>query len=104
LNCIRCAASELVRDLGLQFEQLNAIMHHHERHDGLGYPMGLAGQEIPEFARILAIADAYEHLTNGKADGAVQPADDAMRQLRELAGTHLDPLLVSAFGRAVSEH
>ena len=95
---------DLVRELGLEFEQLNGIMHHHERHDGLGYPMGLAGQEIPEFARILAIADAYDDLINGKAGGAVLPPDAAMRQLRQLAGTHFDPILVSAFSRAINEH
>jgi len=93
---------DLAKDMGLAFEQLNGIMHHHERHDGLGYPMGLAGHEIPEFARILAIADAYDDLTNSKADGALVPVDDAMRQLRQLAGTCFDPLLVDAFGRAVN--
>ena len=95
---------DLARDIGLGFEQLNGIMHHHERHDGCGYPMGLAGQEIPEFARILAIADAYEHMTNSGAGGAVLSVDDAMRQLRQLVGTHFDPILVSAFCRAVDEH
>jgi HD-GYP domain-containing protein (c-di-GMP phosphodiesterase class II) len=94
---------ELTRDLGVEMEQLNGIMHHHERHDGLGYPMGLAGQEIPEFARILAIADAYAGLTYSKAGGAVMPPDNAMHQLRQLAGTHFDPVLVSAFSRAVNE-
>jgi HD-GYP domain-containing protein (c-di-GMP phosphodiesterase class II) len=95
---------DLARDLGLEYEQLNGIMHHHERQDGLGYPMGLAGQEIPEFARILAIADAYDDLTKSKAGCAALPPDDAMRQLHQLAGTHFDPILVSAFSRAVNEH
>jgi HD-GYP domain-containing protein (c-di-GMP phosphodiesterase class II) len=79
-------------------------MHHHERQDGLGYPMGLAGQEIPEFARILAIADAYDDLTRSKAGCGALPPYDAMRQLHQLAGTYFDPILVSAFSRAVNEH
>jgi HD-GYP domain-containing protein (c-di-GMP phosphodiesterase class II) len=118
---------DLVRDLGMELEQVNGLMHHHERHDGYGYPMGLAGPEIPEFARILAICDAFDDMTSGKAGNrysvavvselqqldsdlsepdlaAVLSVDDAMRQLRDLAGTHFDPPLVSAFSRAVNEH
>jgi HD-GYP domain-containing protein (c-di-GMP phosphodiesterase class II) len=93
---------ELVRDICQELEQLNGFMHHHERHDGLGYPMGLSGHEIPEFARILAIAEAYDDLTNSQAGGAVLTPDGAMLQLRQLAGTHFDPILISAFSRAVS--
>jgi hypothetical protein len=54
---------EVARDIGMTSEQLNGIIHHHERYDGLGYRMGLIGSEIPEFARLLAIADAYDRLT-----------------------------------------
>ncbi len=44
-------------------EALSGILHHHERMDGRGYPMGLAGNEIPEFARIIAVADAFDSMT-----------------------------------------
>ena len=51
---------DIVREIGFLDEALAGIMHHHERIDGRGYPMGLAGDEIPEFARVLAVADAFD--------------------------------------------
>jgi HD-GYP domain-containing protein (c-di-GMP phosphodiesterase class II) len=76
-------SAELVRHLPVSFEVLNGILHHHERYNGTGYPMGLAGREIPEFARILAIADAAESMSREEID--------------ELAGTAFDPYLVAAY-------
>lgn len=93
---------DLARDITATFEQLNGIMHHHERCDGLGYPMGLAGHEIPEFARILAIADSYEHMTSDRRGAAKLPVEDAASELRALAGTHFDPSLVDAFSRGIA--
>jgi HD-GYP domain-containing protein (c-di-GMP phosphodiesterase class II) len=94
---------ELARNFGLMFEHLNGILHHHERHDGLGYPMGLAGQEIPEFARILAIADAYDRMTRGRPGEVKLPAGDAVIEISALAGTHFDPELVKVFSRVIAE-
>ena len=79
---------ELVRHLPLSYEVLNGILHHHERYDGSGYPMGLAGEEIPEFARILAIADAAEDMSRD--------------EIAARAGTYFDPAMVAAF--RVSDH
>lgn len=94
---------ELARDLGLMYEALNGIMHHHERHDGRGYPMGLSGHEIPEFARILAIADEYDRMTRDGPGDVKLPAENAMRKLRAFAGTQFDPELVEAFSRVIAE-
>jgi HD-GYP domain-containing protein (c-di-GMP phosphodiesterase class II) len=93
---------EVARDVGLTYEQLNGIVHHHERYDGCGYPMGLAGGEIPEFARILAIADAYDRMTRPAHAGVAISADDAVIELRTAAGSHFDPALVDAFDHAVA--
>jgi HD-GYP domain-containing protein (c-di-GMP phosphodiesterase class II) len=101
LHPLRCL--DLARDCGMMtFEQLNGIMHHHERHDGSGYPMMLAGAEIPEFARVLAIADAYDCMTRGTDGKAIMSVGDALNELRALTGTHLDPVLVEVFCRMVS--
>jgi HD-GYP domain-containing protein (c-di-GMP phosphodiesterase class II) len=94
---------ELARDLGLMYEALNGIMHHHERQDGRGYPMGLSGHEIPEFARILAIADAYHRMTSGGPGEVKLPAEEALQELRALAGTHFDPDLMNTFSDAIAE-
>ena len=58
---------EIVKDIGFLNEALAGIMHHHERIDGRGYPMGFAGDEIPEFARIIAVADAFDSMTSTRA-------------------------------------
>jgi HD-GYP domain-containing protein (c-di-GMP phosphodiesterase class II) len=87
---------ELVRELPVGFEALNGVMHHHERHDGLGYPMGLSGREIPEFARILAICDAYEDMVS-RTTGARLPIEAQVRELYQLVGTQLDPVLFTTF-------
>jgi HD-GYP domain-containing protein (c-di-GMP phosphodiesterase class II) len=94
---------ELARNLGLMFEALNGIMHHHERNDGLGYPMGLSGQEIPEFARVLAIADAYDRMTRGGQGDVKLPAERALLELRALVGTHFDPEFMEVFSHVIAE-
>ena len=58
---------EIVREIGFLNEALAGIMHHHERIDGRGYPMGFAGDEIPEFARIIAVADAFDSMTSTRS-------------------------------------
>jgi HD-GYP domain-containing protein (c-di-GMP phosphodiesterase class II) len=76
-------------------------MHHHERHDGRGYPMGLAGDEIPEFARIIAVADAFDSMTSDRSYRGAKPVEVAVAELRKNAGTQFDPAMVSVFIRAL---
>lgn len=88
---------EIVREIGFLYEALNGIMHHHERIDGRGYPMGLAGHEIPEFARVLAVADAFDSMTSTRSYREAKSIDFALEELRYGAGTQFDPLIVEAF-------
>jgi HD-GYP domain-containing protein (c-di-GMP phosphodiesterase class II) len=90
---------ELACGLGLMGEQLHGIMHHHERYDGRGFPMGFAGQEIPEFARILAIADVYVQLTKPAPGGVALTTEDALDEMLAQAGAHFDPRFVAVFAR-----
>ncbi len=76
-------------------------MHHHERIDGRGYPMGLAGDEIPEFARILAVADAFDSMTSTRSYRGARPVVEAIAELRKWAGTQFDPAFVDAFVAAI---
>lgn len=71
--------------------------HHHERWDGTGYPLGLAGEAIPECARIVAIADVFDALTMRRPYKEAWPIDRAFELLQRDAGTHFDPRLVTAF-------
>jgi HD-GYP domain-containing protein (c-di-GMP phosphodiesterase class II) len=73
------------------------VRAHHERIDGRGYPLGLAGEEIPVEARILAVADAYEAMTADRAYRAALGHDAAQEELRAGTGTQFDPAVVEAF-------
>jgi len=92
---------EIVREIGFLNEALTGIMHHHERMDGRGYPMGFAGSEIPEFARIIAVADAFDSMTSTRAYREATAIPDAIAELRKGAGAQFDPKLVDAFIAAV---
>ena len=92
---------DIVREIGFLDEALAGIMHHHERIDGRGYPMGLAGDEIPEFARVLAVADAFDAMTSTRSYRGARRVDEAIAELRKWAGTQFDPAFVDAFVAAI---
>src|SRR5215469_15990258 len=92
---------EIVREIGFLNEALTGIMHHHERMDGRGYPMGFAGHEIPEFARIIAVADAFDSMTSTRSYRPARRVDEAVAELRKNAGTQFDPKIVDAFVSAL---
>ena len=76
---------------------LPGVLHHHERYDGQGYPDGLAGEDIPLDARILAICDTYDAMTSSRPYRDGMPQERAESLLRNGAGTQWDPQLVEAF-------
>jgi HD-GYP domain-containing protein (c-di-GMP phosphodiesterase class II) len=76
---------QIVRHQQMLNESYSGILHHHERFDGTGYPMGFTGHEIPEFARILAIADARGQMSR--------------EELVARAGSYFDPELVAVYKR-----
>jgi putative nucleotidyltransferase with HDIG domain len=92
---------EIVRDVGFLDEVAAGIVHHHEKIDGRGYPMGLAGDEIPEFARIIAVADVFDCLTTSRPYRPSMSCEKAIAVLRRYAGEHFDPTMVAAFIRAL---
>jgi diguanylate cyclase (GGDEF)-like protein len=73
------------------------ILHHHERYAGHGYPFGLRANEIPLGARIVAIADAYDAMTNDRPYKRAISHDQAIAELRRHSGTQFDPELVELF-------
>ncbi|NLT22556.1 MAG: diguanylate cyclase [Syntrophorhabdus sp.] len=78
------------------------ILKHHEWWDGSGYPLGLAGDEIPLESRIMAIADAYESMTGGRPHRNAVSREEALKELRRFAGTQFDPDLVKKFVKIVA--
>jgi len=73
------------------------ILHHHEWYNGEGYPMGLAGEEIPVACRIMAIVDAYDAMTNDRPYRAAMSHERALQELRFFAGIQFDPELTEVF-------
>jgi HD-GYP domain-containing protein (c-di-GMP phosphodiesterase class II) len=94
---------EIVRQIGFLTEALDGIMHHHERMDGKGYPMGLAGDEIPEFARVIAVADAFDSMTSTRSYRGARSVGEAVAELRKCSGLQFDPVLVDAFIAALGQ-
>ncbi len=69
---------------------------HHERWDGLGYPHGLAGEQIPLEGRIVAVVDVFDALTSDRPYRPALPLEEALAIVRDGAGSHFDPRVVSA--------
>jgi HD-GYP domain-containing protein (c-di-GMP phosphodiesterase class II) len=74
-----------------------AVVEHHEKWDGSGYPKGLRGAEISRAGRIVAVADVFDVLTSVRSYKSARSAVDARTELARCAGTHFDPAVVRAF-------
>jgi len=92
----------IVRDLPDLGTVRAGIRHHHERWDGTGYLDGLAGDDIPLIARILAVADAFSAMTTSRPYRKALSVEEAIRRLEDAAGSQLDPALVVAFVEGLS--
>lgn len=80
------------------------VKHHHERFDGRGYPSGLAGEDIPLYARIVAVADAFDAMTSDRSYRPRFTLYKALDELENCKGTQFDPMLVDLFILAIKEN
>ena len=71
-----------------------AIEHHHQRFDGTGYPDGLKGEQIPLWARIIALTDSYANMVTEQSISAARTPDQALDELAQMSGTRFDGMLV----------
>jgi HD-GYP domain-containing protein (c-di-GMP phosphodiesterase class II) len=94
----------MVRDIEFLSDSTDAILHHHERMDGLGYPDGLCGEETSLLARIIAVADAFDSLTTSRFHRDACTVEQAVAELHERAGTQFDPSIVAALERGLVRH
>lgn len=78
-----------------------AILYHHERYDGRGYPFGLAGEEIPILSRIILVADAFDAMTTDRTYRNASSVTETLAEMRRRAGTQFDPEIVSALERCI---
>lgn len=97
------AGARLVAPLGLPAEVGQIIAYHHERWDGSGYPHGLKGEGIPLLARIVCLAQTFDHLTAERPDRTPLPVDEAVTLMAAHAGSYFDPTLTTLFTQVVQE-
>ena len=95
--------ARMIAPLGLPIEVGQIVLSHHERWDGQGYPRGLRGTDIPLLARIVGIAQTFDHLTADAPGRATLPMDAAIRQLSLQSHTQFDPLLLELFLQVVKD-
>jgi putative nucleotidyltransferase with HDIG domain len=95
---------EMLKPITLFAELLPLIHSHHERWDGKGYPTGLAGEDIPLGARVIAVADAFDAMTHGRPYAPALTPEDAIGELEKGAGTQFDAQIVAFFVEEYREH
>jgi len=94
--------ADLLRDLGVYGPVAEIVKAHHERIDGRGYPAGLRGDDIPEIARIVAVAEVYDTLTADDTYRTPVSSFEALTELRRVAGTQLDGRYVEALAELLA--
>jgi hypothetical protein len=80
------------------------VLYHHERYDGTGYPMGVAGEKIPLISRIICVADSYSAMVSDRPYRARLPVSVAKSELAANKGTQFDPLVVDTFLTVLEQH
>jgi putative nucleotidyltransferase with HDIG domain len=94
--------AEMLQDLGMYGPIAEIVLTHHERIDGRGYPRMLPGEEIPEIAKIIAVAEVYDTLTAADTYRTRMSSFEALRELRRVAGTQLDAKYVEVLAGLLS--
>jgi response regulator RpfG family c-di-GMP phosphodiesterase len=95
---------KILEPLGLRKEEMDACFYHHERIDGRGYPKRLKGEEIPLFAKILSVADAYSAMISERPYRKSFVKQDAVAELKKWAGVQFDNNIVGVFVKLLEEN
>lgn len=95
------SAQHILSQMDSVADAVPAIVHHHERFDGKGYPNGLAGEDIPLASRILSVTDAFDAMTSDRPYRTAMSIEAALKELRDNAGTQFDPQVVEAFVKLI---
>ncbi len=95
--------ARMILPLRLPAEVGQIILYHHEHYDGSGYPYGLQGEGIPLLARVVAIAEAFDHLTGEHPSRSVISVDEAVTKIQRQASTRFDPVLTKLLERVAGE-
>jgi HD-GYP domain-containing protein (c-di-GMP phosphodiesterase class II) len=87
----------ILKDIPQLADILPGVLHHHERFDGKGYPAGLKGEDVPLFARLIALADTFDAMSSNRAYRASLPREQVLKEIASCGGAQFDPLLAAAF-------
>ncbi len=87
----------ILREVNFPSEVKEAILHHHERYDGKGYPDGTKGDEVSMFAYVLGVADAFDAMTSDRPYRAGMPLEQALEEIRKGSGKQFHPTVAQAF-------
>ena len=93
----------ILRDIHDDSRIGHAAKYHHERYDGKGYPNGLAGKDIPEIARIIAVADAYDAMASNRSYRKLLPQEVIRSEIEKGRGTQFDPKMADAMLEIITE-
>jgi len=96
-------AADILREIHALRDSVPAVLYHHERYDGKGYPLGLKGQEIPLSARIVAVADVYQALISDRPYRKSHNKRKALAIIKRGAGKQFDPKIVKVFLKVISK-
>ena len=102
----------ILQDIPQLADVLPGVLHHHERYDGRGYPHGVAGEDIPLSARIIALADSFDAMSSNRTYRSALARAQVLSEIRKCGGTQFDPRLAevfvgldfAAYDRAVVRH
>ncbi len=91
------AGYKIIRNITDSDDVCNGVLFHHERWDGNGYPQGLKGEQIPIFARVICVVDAFDAITNDRIYQKKRTEKEAIEEIISCSGTQFDPYVVKAF-------
>jgi putative nucleotidyltransferase with HDIG domain len=94
--------AEMLKNAQFSTEVIKAVLYHHEKFNGHGYPKGIKGAEIPLFSRIISIADAFDAMTTQRSYNTPKSIREALKEINNNSGTQFDPLVVNEFNKIIN--
>ena len=91
--------ANIMKGSEILFQEIPAVLYHHENYDGSGYPAQLKGKDIPLVARIIAVTDSFDAMVTDRPYRKAQDIDTAIKEIKKASGTQFDPEIVKAFER-----
>ena len=88
---------EILKKVTTQKELADGARYHHERFDGKGYPSRILGNKIPNVARIISVADAFDAMSSTRPYRKKMPMDAIVKEIKDCSGSQFDPQVVKAF-------